>query len=196
MVLQFWVPFVFCSALAIAIKLVLPRHIRSHIWRVGAAIGAGISFILVLGFNRTQVIYTRAETKFFNELTTVVAHDRAAKISFPHVYFVRMDTVTPYFIGANIENAYARTIFAPDVRFRCTPPYPIPYEGPVTVFQKNGVIIGAEPLISYRQVTVLAWNGRTLVEVPVVNNTVAKELRATWTGGTAAINVREIGRHL
>ena len=40
-----------------------PPDIRSQAWRTGTAIGAGIAVVLALGFNRTQVIYTRGETQ-------------------------------------------------------------------------------------------------------------------------------------
>ena len=181
--MQFWTPFLFCVLLSLAIMALLRPDIRSQAWRAGTAIGTGISVVLVLGFNRTQVIYTRGETHFFDELKTVVSNDRILGATFPHYYLIRLDTEVPYFIGSNLEKAYARTVLPPDVRFRSTPAPSLPYEGPAIVFQQNGIAIGTEAMIPYQQISVLTWNGRTLTGIPVVDEQVAKELRAGWAGG-------------
>jgi hypothetical protein len=189
MVMQFWTPCLFCVLLALAIMILLRPDIRSQAWRGGTAIAAAVAVVLVLGFNRSQVIYTRGETRFFDELKSVVSNDRVIGATFPHYYFIRLDTKVPYFIGSNLEKAYARTVLPLDVRFRSTPAPSLPYEGPAIVFQENGITIGTEAMIPYQQISVLVWDGRTLTGIPLIDEQVAKEFRAGWTSGLHPLNL-------
>ena len=162
MVMQFWVPLVFCLLLLCTVKVLnLAEPWGGRIWRLGIACGAGGAVVLALGFNHTQVLYTRAETSFFDALGAVVSADRASGLPFPRYYLIRLDAGMPYFIGSNLETAYARTVLDPDVKFRTTPPPPFPYEGPGLVFQQEGVTIGSAAPIPYNQVGVLGWDGRS-----------------------------------
>ena len=181
MVMQFWVPLAFCLVLLCTLKVLkLAEPWRGRIWRIGIACGAGGAVVLALGFNRTQVLYTRAETGFFDALKAVVSSDRASGAPFPRYYLIRLDASMPYFIGPNLETAYARTVLNSDVSFRTAPLPPFPYEGPGLVFQKDGLAIGNAKLIPYDQVDVLAWNGQSLSRVAVVGEEGAKRLRAVW----------------
>jgi hypothetical protein len=181
MVTQFWVPFLFCVTLALTLMVLpLKELMRTRIWQAGIALAGGAAVVLVLGFNRTQVIYTRAETHFFDDLKAIVARDRNSGSTFPRYYLIRLDASKPYFYGSNIETAYTRTVLDSDVRFRTAPPPPSYYEGPAISFQTDGVVLGNDPPIPYKQVSLLAWNGLSLVEVPMIDEEAAKRLRARW----------------
>ena len=75
MLMQFWSPFVFCVVVFTAISAV-PDRFWWPLWKSVTACAAAFVILLVLGFNRTQVIHARQERAFFAELQSTVTQDR------------------------------------------------------------------------------------------------------------------------
>ena len=86
MLMQFWTPFLFCAVLFFALSKV-PFRYWLPVWRGVIACAAAFVILLVLGFNRTQVIHVRQERAFFAELQSAVTRDRLSGAKFPRRYF-------------------------------------------------------------------------------------------------------------
>ena len=59
--------------------------------------------LLVLGFNRTQVIHARQERAFFAELQSAVTRDRLSGAKFPRRYFIELPNRPRFFPSCNLR---------------------------------------------------------------------------------------------
>ncbi len=143
MLMQFWTPFLFCGVLFFALSKV-PLRYWLPVWRGVIACAAAFVILLVLGFNRTQVIHVRQERAFFSELQSVVTRDRLSGVKFPRRYMIKLSEPAPFLPVVQLADPYAHTILGRDVSFRVTDS--LPEESEAT--------------------TPLVWQGQHLVRVP------------------------------
>ena len=105
---------------------------------------AAFVILLVLGFNRTQVIHVRQERAFFSELQSVVTRDRLSGAKFPRRYMIKLTEPAPFLPVVQLADPYAHTILGRDVSFRVTDSPPEESE----------------------TTTPLVWEGQHLIRVP------------------------------
>lgn len=117
MVMQFWSPFIFCLIIFIAIWA-LPNRCWAPFWKGATACAAAFVILLVLGFNRTQVIHVREERDFFDQLQSVVTQDRLAGLKFPRLYLIQLAEPAPFLPVVQLADRYAHTILGRDVTYR------------------------------------------------------------------------------
>jgi hypothetical protein len=116
MLMQFWSPFVFCL-LAFTVLSALPNHIWASVWKGVTACAAAFIILLVLGFNRTQVVNARQERTFFAELQSFVTQDRLSGVKFPRRYLIQLAEPAPFLPVSLLADRYAHTILGRDVTF-------------------------------------------------------------------------------
>ena len=143
MLMQFWSPFLFCSVLFFGLSKI-PTHFWLPVWRGVIACAAAFVMLLVLGFNRTQVIHARQERAFFAELQSAVTRDRLSGAKFPRRYFIELSEPAPFLPVVQLADPYAHTILGRDVTFRITDSPPEESEA----------------------MTPLVWEGQHLIRVP------------------------------
>ena len=143
MLMQFWSPFLFSLVLFFTFSAVSKR-LWVPVWRAVMSCAAAFVILLVLGFNRTQVIHVRQERAFFSELQSVVTRDRLSGAKFPRRYMIKLTEPAPFLPVVQLADPYAHTILGRDVSFRVTDS--LPEESEAT--------------------TPLVWEGQHLVRVP------------------------------
>ena len=144
MLMQFWSPFLFCAVLFFGLSKISADY-WLPVWRGVIASAAAFVMLLVLGFNRTQVIHARQERVFFAELQTAVARDRLSGAKFPRRYFIELAEPAPFLPVAQLADPYAHTILGRDVTFRITDR--LPEQSETTTF--------------------LVWKDRRLIRAPL-----------------------------
>ena len=127
MLMQFWAPFVFCL-LAFTAMSAVPNRFWSPLWKAVTACGAAFVILLVLGFNRTQVVNARQERAFFAELQSFVTQDRLSGAKFPRHYLIQLAEPAPFLPVSQLADRYAHTILGRDVTFRVVKAFPAPLE--------------------------------------------------------------------
>ena len=125
MLMQFWSPFVFCLAAFTAMSAV-PNRFWWPLWKGVTALGAAFVILLVLGFNRTQVVNARLEHAFFAELQSFVTQDRLSGVKFPRRYLIQLAEPAPFLPVSQLADKYAHTILGRDVTFRVVNSLPEP----------------------------------------------------------------------
>jgi hypothetical protein len=115
MVMEFWSPLVFCVLMFSALSFAPARAWRPA-WLTVTAGAAAVVMVLALGFNRTQVVFTRQERDFYAQLRALVEQDRATGARFPRRYMIRPEEPLYFVHGPGwLRGAYARTILGQDV---------------------------------------------------------------------------------
>ena len=142
MLMQFWSPFLFCAVLFFGLSKV-PAHYWLPVWRGVIACAAAFVMLLVLGFNRTQVIHVRQERAFFAELQSAVTRDRLSGAKFPRRYFIKLSEPAPFLPVVQLADPYAHTILGRDVTFRVTDTLPEQSETTTSLVWKDRRLIGA-----------------------------------------------------
>ena len=104
---------------------------------------AAFVILLVLGFNRTQVIHARQERVFFAELQSAVARDRLAGSKFPRRYFIELAQPAPFLPVLQLADPYAHTILGRDVTFRITDKLPEQSETTTSLVWKDRRLLRA-----------------------------------------------------
>jgi hypothetical protein len=117
MLMQFWSPFIFCLIVFIAMRAV-PDRFWWLLWKSVTAGAAAFVILLVLGFNRTQVLQVRQERNFFGELQSFVTQDRLSGVRFPRRYLIQLAEPAPFLPVPQLADRYAQTILGRDVTFR------------------------------------------------------------------------------
>jgi hypothetical protein len=113
--MEFWSPLVFCVLMFSALSFAPARAWRPA-WLTVTAGAAAFVMVLALGFNRTQVVFTRQERDFYAQLRALVEQDRATGARFPRRYMIRPEEPLYFVHGPGwLRGAYARTILGPDV---------------------------------------------------------------------------------
>ena len=125
MLLQFWSPFLFC-VLSFALMSSVPARFWRPIWLTFNACAAAFVILLVLGFNRTQVLHVRQERVFFDQLGSAVAQDRASGMNFPRHYLIQLAEPAPFLPFGRLRDVYARTLLGRDVTFEVVATFPKP----------------------------------------------------------------------
>jgi hypothetical protein len=125
MLMQFSTPFAFC-AVTFAVMSVAPDRLWWPLWQTVTACAVAFGILLVLGFNRTQVIHTRLERAFFAELQSIVARDRGSGEPFPRRYLIQLAEPAWFVPVGRLADVYAHTILGNDVTFETitSPPEP------------------------------------------------------------------------
>ena len=123
MVMQFWPPLLFCL-LSFSAMSRLPNRIWTHCWRISSAMAAAFVILLALGFNRTQILHVRQERAFFEQLMSVVVHDRISGRSFPRRYLIQLAEPAPFLPVVILADRYAHTLLGRDVSFRLVADFP------------------------------------------------------------------------
>ena len=116
MLMQFWSPFVFCLA-AFTVMSAVPNRFWWPVWKGVTALAAAFVILLVLGFNRTQVVNARQERAFFAELQSFVTQDRLSGVKFPRRYLIQLAEPAPFLPVTSLADHYAHTILGRDVTF-------------------------------------------------------------------------------
>ena len=117
MLMPFWSPFLL-GVLVFSVLWLLPEHLWPLSWRSLLAGTAAFAIVLSLGVNRFQVLTTRRERGFFQELQSIVTQDRLSGATFPRRYLIWLDKPA-YFIPSGFRaDSYAQTLFGHDVTFR------------------------------------------------------------------------------
>jgi len=142
MLMQLWSPFLFCSVLFLGMSKV-PARYWLPVWRVAIACSAAFAILLVLGFNRTQVIHVRQERAFFAELQAAVTRDRLAGAKFPRGYLIKLLEPAPFLPVAQLADPYAHTILGRDVTFRVTDRLPEQSDSTTSLVWKDQHLIRA-----------------------------------------------------
>jgi hypothetical protein len=142
MLMQFWSPFLFCAVLFFGLSKV-PAHYWLPVWRGVIACSAAFVILLVLGFNRTQVIHARQERAFFAELQSVVTGDRLSGAKFPRRYFIKLSEPAPFLPVLQLADPYAHTILGRDVTFRVTDKLPQPSETATSLVWEDQYLVRA-----------------------------------------------------
>jgi hypothetical protein len=136
MLMQFWSPFVF-SIVAFTAIYAFSDRFWQLLWKGITACGAAFVILLVLGFNRTQVIQTRQERAFFAELQSFVTEDRLSGAKFPRRYLVQLAEPAPFLPVVILADPYAHTTVGRDVTFRLVTARPEPSEGHTLLVWKD-----------------------------------------------------------
>ena len=142
MLMQFWSPFLFCAVLFFGLSKV-PAYYWLPVWRGVIACAAAFVMLLVLGFNRTQVIHVRQEQAFFAELQSAVTRDRLSGAKFPRRYFIKLSEPAPFLPVVQLADPYAHTILGRDVTYRVTDTLPEQSETTTSLVWKDRRLIGA-----------------------------------------------------
>jgi hypothetical protein len=127
MLMQFWSPLVLCLVVFTAISVV-PDRFWWLLWKSITACAVGLAILLVLGFNRTQVINARQERAFFASFQSAVTQDRLSGVKFPRRYLIQLIEPAPYLPVEILADPYAHTILGRDVTFRVVTSLPEPSE--------------------------------------------------------------------
>jgi hypothetical protein len=127
MLMQFWSPFVFCLIIFMAMS-VLPNRLWAPFWKGVTACAAAFVVLLVLGFNRTQVVHVREEQTFFRQLQSFVTQDRISGVMFPRLYLIQLAEPAPFLPAVQLADRYAHTILGRDVTYRVVNALPAPSE--------------------------------------------------------------------
>ena len=136
MLMQFWSPFVFCLIVFTAMAAV-PDRFWCPLWKGGTACAAAFVVLLVLGFNRTQVLHVRQERAFFGELQSFVTQDRLAGARFPRRYLIQLAEPAPFLPVLQLADRYAQTILGRDVTFRVVKTLPDSLEEDTSLIWKD-----------------------------------------------------------
>jgi hypothetical protein len=136
MLMQFWSPFVFCLVVFTALSFV-PDRFWWPLWKTITACAAAFFILLVLGFNRTQVVHVREERTFFGELQTFVTEDRLAGAKFPRLYVIQLGEPAPFLPVLQLADRYAHTILGRDVTYRVVKVLPAPSEESTLLIWKD-----------------------------------------------------------
>ena len=121
----FEVPF---CLLAFTAMSAVPNRFWSPLWKAVTACAAAFVILLVLGFNRTQVVNARQERAFFAELQSFVTQDRLSGAKFPRHYLIQLAEPAPFLPVSQLADRYAHTILGRDVTFRVVKAFPAPLE--------------------------------------------------------------------
>jgi len=186
MLMQFSTPLLFCTiSAALLAALPIARGSKLNVWRLEIAIAGGGAIVLALGFNHTQVVYTKSEKQFFADLTREIAHDRQRSAQFPRTYIVK--AVPNIYYGNRLSDVYARTLLGADVTFRLVPPLRVPYDDKKMAFTTDGVenVSANRPSIPYDQITVLVWNGFRITRQPIVDKFTFDGYHINWRRSSA-----------
>jgi hypothetical protein len=136
MLMQFWSPLIFCVVAFTAIFTVSDRF-WGLLWKSITACAVAFLILLVLGFNRTQVIHTRQERAFFAQLQSIVTEDRLSGSKFPRRYIVQLMEPAPFLPVVMLADPYAHTTVGRDVTFRTVTTLPEPSEGHTLLVWKD-----------------------------------------------------------
>jgi hypothetical protein len=136
MLMQFWSPFVFCLVVFTAL-LFVPRRFWWPLWKTVTACAAAFFILLVLGFNRTQVVHVREERTFFGELQSFVTEDRLAGAKFPRLYVIQLGEPAPFLPVHQLADRYAHTILGRDVTYQVVKVLPAPSEESTLLIWKD-----------------------------------------------------------
>jgi hypothetical protein len=136
MLMQFWSPFVFCLVVFTAL-LFVPGRFWWPLWKTVTACAAAFFILLVLGFNRTQVVHVREERTFFGELQSFVTEDRLAGAKFPRLYVIQLGEPAPFLPVRQLADRYAHTILGRDVTYQVVKVLPAPSEESTLLIWKD-----------------------------------------------------------
>jgi hypothetical protein len=180
MVLQFWLPLLLLSALALVV-IFLPGHVvRLWTWRFATAALAAGAILLTLAWNQVLVHVTAGERAFMTELERIVTEDKIAGAEFPRHYLVRLAS------GGSVPSdwvsrAYTKTEFGEfgltTFRYLSTPsPFQVKFH-PDHVENPESARPGTTP---YSRVGILAWNGTRLTRTPRADRAAFDGLPVEW----------------
>jgi hypothetical protein len=187
MLMQFSTPLLFCMiSAALLAALPIARGSKLNFWRLEIAVAGGCAILLALGFNHSQVVYTKSEKQFFADLTREIAHDRQRSAQFPRTYIVKAEVPNLYY-GNRMSDVYARTLLGADVTLRFVPPLRVPYEEKKMAFATDGVenVSANRPRIPYDQITVLLWDGVRMTRQPIVDKYTFDGYHIDWRRASA-----------
>lgn len=180
MLLQFWLPLLTLSVLALLVSFLPGRLLRLWTWRVATGCFVAGSIIITLAWNKQVIAMVAQERAFMVALEQFVKRDRAAKAEFPPHYLVKLE-LDAWGPPQDLSRNYTKTMFGRRevVTFR----FLIDGPAPKVAFLPEGV---ANPefmpsgVVPYSRVDVVAWDGKRMTRLTNADQTVFEGLPVEW----------------